>query len=98
MARPDPELADETERTWVMFNNCKYDYAPTNAREMAEILGDVVAERAGGAATGEPVSEVSERAGDPTKVRSGSLVVRARESSRVSRQAPDPARLARRAR
>jgi hypothetical protein len=37
-----------------MFNNCKYDYAPRNAREMAEILGDVVAERDGGAATGEP--------------------------------------------
>ena len=22
-----------------MFNNCKYDYAPRNARELADILG-----------------------------------------------------------
>ncbi len=49
------DLAHETERTWVMFNNCKYDYAPRNAREMAEILGPLVAPRRGGAATGEPV-------------------------------------------
>ena len=48
------DLARETERTWVMFNNCKYDYAPRNAREMAEILGDLVAPREGGAPTGEP--------------------------------------------
>ncbi len=33
------KLADETEVTWVMFNNCKYDYAPRNARELAGILG-----------------------------------------------------------
>lgn len=41
-------LAEETERTWVMFNNCRYDYAPRNAREMAEILADVVAPRLAG--------------------------------------------------
>ncbi len=52
---PVRQLAEETERTWVMFNNCKYDYAPRNAREMAEILGDLVAPRRGGVATGEPV-------------------------------------------
>ncbi len=52
---PIEELAKETERTWVMFNNCKYDYAPTNAREMAEILGDLVAPRESGTPTGEPV-------------------------------------------
>ncbi len=34
------ELAAESDTTWVMFNNCKYDYAPRNAREMAQILGD----------------------------------------------------------
>ncbi|MEI7815227.1 MAG: DUF72 domain-containing protein [Coriobacteriia bacterium] len=45
---PIRHLAEETERTWVMFNNCKYDYAPRNAREMAEILGDAVAPRLGG--------------------------------------------------
>lgn len=33
------ELAEDTDVTYVMFNNCKYDYAPRNAREMAEILG-----------------------------------------------------------
>jgi len=36
------ELASDAETTWVMFNNCKYDYAPRNAREMTEILGDLV--------------------------------------------------------
>jgi uncharacterized protein YecE (DUF72 family) len=54
---PIRELAAETERTWVMFNNCKYDYAPRNAREMAGVLGHVVAERPGGTPTGEPVPE-----------------------------------------
>jgi len=49
---PIRELASETERTWVMFNNCKYDYAPRNASEMAQILGDLVAKRSRGAATG----------------------------------------------
>jgi uncharacterized protein YecE (DUF72 family) len=54
-SRPIHQLAEETERTWVMFNNCRYDYAPRNAREMAEILGDVVAPRlAGVGETGEP--------------------------------------------
>ena len=33
------ELAEGTDVTYVMFNNCKYDYAPGNARELAEILG-----------------------------------------------------------
>ncbi len=33
------ELAEGTDVTYVMFNNCKYDYAPRNARELAEILG-----------------------------------------------------------
>lgn len=50
---PITRLAEETERTWVMFNNCKYDYAPRNAREMAEILGDVVAARPEGRETGD---------------------------------------------
>ena len=54
---PIENLAGETERTWVMFNNCKYDYAPRNAREMAEILGDVVAPREVGVATGEPTQQ-----------------------------------------
>jgi uncharacterized protein YecE (DUF72 family) len=36
------ELAESTEVTYVMFNNCKYDYAPRNARELAGILGDLV--------------------------------------------------------
>ncbi len=53
-AAPVRELARETDRTWVMFNNCKHDYAPRNAREMAQILGAEVAGRAGHAASGEP--------------------------------------------
>lgn len=53
---PIERIAEETERTWVMFNNCKYDYAPTNARQMAEILGDsLLAPREGGVEPGEPV-------------------------------------------
>ena len=57
---PIDNLAHETERTWVMFNNCRYDYAPRNAREMAEILGDIVAPRSGGEPTGEPVPDEGE--------------------------------------
>ena len=45
---PIHRLAEETERTWVMFNNCRYDYARRNARDMAEILGDIVAPRLAG--------------------------------------------------
>ncbi len=33
------ELAERTDVTYVMFNNCKYDYAPRNARQLADILG-----------------------------------------------------------
>ncbi|MDY0340303.1 MAG: DUF72 domain-containing protein [Coriobacteriia bacterium] len=38
------ELSAETDITYVMFNNCKYDYAPRNAREMAGILGPALVE------------------------------------------------------
>jgi uncharacterized protein YecE (DUF72 family) len=55
-AEPISDLAEQTERAWVMFNNCKYDYAPRNARDMAGILGDLIAPREGGAATGEPTA------------------------------------------
>jgi len=54
-SKPIHQLAQDTERTFVMFNNCKYDYAPTNARQMAEILADVVSPRRGGTPTGDPV-------------------------------------------
>lgn len=63
-AGPISSLAEETDRTWVMFNNCKYDYAPRNAREMAAILGDLVAPRPGGAPTGEPVAMAGSEADD----------------------------------
>lgn len=56
---PVEQLAGQTDRTWVMFNNCKYDYAPRNAREMAEILGDVVAPREDGIPTGEPTGSAA---------------------------------------
>ena len=36
------DLADAADETYVMFNNCRYDYAPRNAAEMAEILSDLV--------------------------------------------------------
>lgn len=56
-ADPIRALADATEVTYVMFNNCRSDYAPRNARQMAEILGDIVEEREGGAPTGEATPE-----------------------------------------
>ena len=52
---PIDNLSAQTDRTFVMFNNCKYDYAPRNARELAEILGDLVAPRADDHPTGEPI-------------------------------------------
>lgn len=60
-AAPIRRLAEQTERTWVMFNNCKYDYAPRNARELAEILGgELMAPRLESASDAEP--EVSDGA------------------------------------
>lgn len=32
------DLADQTSVVWVMFNNCKHDHAPRNAREIAQML------------------------------------------------------------
>ena len=57
---PIRRIAEETERTYVMFNNCKYDYAPRNAKEMAEILGDLVEPRRGDIETGAPAPEDAE--------------------------------------
>lgn len=36
------EMAAATDVTYVMFNNCKADYAPRNARDLAELLSDIV--------------------------------------------------------
>lgn len=36
------DLAGAADETYVMFNNCRFDYAPRNAAEMAEILADLV--------------------------------------------------------
>jgi uncharacterized protein YecE (DUF72 family) len=41
-------LAGQTDETFVMFNNNKYDYAQRNASEIATILGDIVAAHEGG--------------------------------------------------
>ncbi len=48
------ELAASADVTWVMFNNCKYDYAPRNAREIATILGDLAEPYGGGEQPQEP--------------------------------------------
>lgn len=32
------DLAAQTQTVWVMFNNCKHDYAPRNARDIAQML------------------------------------------------------------
>jgi len=58
---PIRTLAGETDRTWVMFNNCKYDYAPRNAAEMASILGDVVASRTHSVPSGDAVIDPDPR-------------------------------------
>jgi len=34
-------LAADTDVTYVMFNNCRNDYAPRNALELAAMLADV---------------------------------------------------------
>ena len=47
------ELAEGTDVTYVMFNNCKYDYAPRNARELAGILDDLVEPWSGGEDAGQ---------------------------------------------
>lgn len=39
---PLRKLAEAADETYVMFNNCRGDYAPRNAAEMAEILSDLV--------------------------------------------------------
>jgi len=36
-------LAERTDVTYVMFNNCRNDYAPRNALQLAEMLSDLVA-------------------------------------------------------
>jgi uncharacterized protein YecE (DUF72 family) len=48
------DLASETEVTYAMFNNCRNDYAPRNARQLAEILGDAVGRHGDGALPGDP--------------------------------------------
>ncbi len=35
-------LTEETEVTYVMFNNCYADYAPKNAQAMQQILGEII--------------------------------------------------------
>jgi uncharacterized protein YecE (DUF72 family) len=45
-------LAAETEVTYAMFNNCRYDYAPRNAADLGELLSDVVEPVPGGAPPG----------------------------------------------
>lgn len=40
------EIAASADQTFVMFNNCRNDYAPRNAAQMAAILKDVVTPRA----------------------------------------------------
>jgi uncharacterized protein YecE (DUF72 family) len=51
--RPVREIAQAADETYVMFNNCRYDYAPRNAAEMALILSDLVEPLADGELPGE---------------------------------------------
>jgi uncharacterized protein YecE (DUF72 family) len=50
---PVRRLTEAADETYVMFNNCRYDYAPRNAAEMAEILDDLVEPLPDGALPGE---------------------------------------------
>jgi uncharacterized protein YecE (DUF72 family) len=38
---PIRDLASSADTVFAMFNNCRFDYAPRNARDLAEILGSV---------------------------------------------------------
>ncbi len=60
---PIERLSAQTERTWVMFNNCRYDYAPRNAVQMATLLGDVMAPRLDGGDEPEPEPGIGEQMG-----------------------------------
>jgi uncharacterized protein YecE (DUF72 family) len=47
------EMAAEADQTFVMFNNNAYDYAQRNARQMVEIMGDLVPPREGDSGEGD---------------------------------------------
>ncbi|MBA4370641.1 MAG: DUF72 domain-containing protein [Coriobacteriaceae bacterium] len=55
---PIRELAAEADVTYAMFNNCRYDYAPRNAADLALILADIVEPRPGDALPGDPAHAV----------------------------------------
>jgi uncharacterized protein YecE (DUF72 family) len=52
---PIRDLASNADTVFAMFNNCRYDYAPRNARDLAEILG-ATALRADGTMPGSTAS------------------------------------------
>ena len=62
-AAPLESMAQEAETTFAMFNNCRYDYAPRNARELAEIIGED-ARRPDGSLPGEAGGEQAPHQGE----------------------------------
>ena len=62
-AAPIKSLAEDADSTFAMFNNCRYDYAPRNAQELAAIIGDD-ARRADGTLPGEAEEPQGPRQGE----------------------------------
>ncbi len=56
---PIRDLAASADTVFAMFNNCRYDYAPRNAHDLALILGGA-ADRATGAPPGEVEPETGQ--------------------------------------
>jgi uncharacterized protein YecE (DUF72 family) len=52
-SEPLHEMSDQADATFAMFNNCRFDYAPRNGQELAEILG-AVSMRPDGLLPGDP--------------------------------------------
>ena len=64
-ADPLRDIASDADTTFAMFNNCRYDYAPRNARELATILDDAALPETDGLSGGEGDEGVPpDRAGD----------------------------------
>jgi uncharacterized protein YecE (DUF72 family) len=61
-AAPLESMAQDAETTFAMFNNCRYDYAPRNAQELARIIGED-ARRPDGSFPGEPGDDPGPRQG-----------------------------------
>jgi uncharacterized protein YecE (DUF72 family) len=61
--KPIRDLVSDTDTVFAMFNNCRRDYAPRNARDLADILGPA-ALRPDGSAPGTAPAQAAEQSGE----------------------------------